>query len=104
MSGTAVLHAAVVRPAAALRCDPDDVLRRILDVAGLAMHAVLRVDLQPVRVVRIFDKLINPGRAVAAFRAGIQRQIHIDRHAGVFQSQVRGLLLFVVGVADEHRS
>src|SRR3989338_7007649 len=40
------LHVRVVRPAAAFRRDPDDVLRGILDVAGLAMHAVLRVDLQ----------------------------------------------------------
>ena len=29
------------------RVNPVDVLRRVLDVAGLAVHAVLRVDLQP---------------------------------------------------------
>src|SRR5688572_18747300 len=36
------LHARIVRAAAAFRRHPDDVLRRVLDVAGLAMHAVLR--------------------------------------------------------------
>ena len=42
------LHAGVVRSAAAFRCDPDDVLRRVFDIAGLAMHTVLRIDLQAV--------------------------------------------------------
>src|SRR6185369_18028499 len=41
------LHVGVVRAASAFRDDPDDVLLRILDVARLAMHAVLRIDLQP---------------------------------------------------------
>ena len=39
-------HIRIVRTAAAFRRDPHDVLRRVLDIAGLAMHAVLRVDLQ----------------------------------------------------------
>ena len=42
------LHACVVRSAAAFRCDPDDVLRWVFDIAGLAMHTVLRIDLQAV--------------------------------------------------------
>ena len=46
-------HADVVGPAAAFGRDPDDVLRRVLDVAGLAVHAVLRVDLQPLGAVRV---------------------------------------------------
>src|SRR5207253_2029687 len=41
------LHVRVVRAAAAFRHDPLDVLPRILDVAGLAVHAVLGVDLEP---------------------------------------------------------
>src|SRR2546426_12776022 len=45
-AGSCTLHVRVVRPAAAFGRDPDDVLQRILDVAGLALHAVLRVDLQ----------------------------------------------------------
>src|SRR5690349_10856889 len=40
-------HVGVVRAAASFGHDPLDVLPRVLDVAGLAVHAVLRVDLQP---------------------------------------------------------
>lgn len=59
------LHAAVVWPAAALRRDPHNVLGRVLDVAGLAVHAVLRVDLQTVAVVGVLDELVDPGGAIA---------------------------------------
>src|SRR3546814_6357253 len=40
------LHVRIIRPTATFRHHPIDILRRILDVAGLAMDAVLRVDLQ----------------------------------------------------------
>ena len=40
-------HVRIIGPAAALRHDPIDVLLRILDVAGFAVDAILRVDLQP---------------------------------------------------------
>ena len=49
-------HVRVVRPAAAFGRDPHDVLRRVLDVAGLAVHAVLRVDLQPLAVVLVLAR------------------------------------------------
>jgi len=93
-----------VRAAAALGGDPDDVARRVLDVASLAVHAVLRVDLQPVRLVVILDELVDAGRAVAALRPGVAGQVEVDRHGSVLERQVRGLVLFVVGVADEHRA
>src|SRR5258706_5000738 len=60
-SGTVPLHVRVIRAAAALGHDPDDVLLRILDVAGLAVHAVLGVDLQP-RGTPLGDEFIHPGR------------------------------------------
>merc|ERR1719331_1244800 len=40
------LHAVVGGPAAALRADPVDVLRVVLDITRLAVDAVLRVDYQ----------------------------------------------------------
>src|SRR3954471_16753671 len=70
-------HPAVVRPAAALGRDPDDVLRRILDVAGLAVHAVLRVDLQARLRIKV-DELVHPGGAVAAFGTGVL--VPVDLH------------------------
>src|SRR3546814_19492468 len=45
ISATA-LHVRIIRPTATFRHHPIDIMRRILDVAGLAMDAVLRVDLQ----------------------------------------------------------
>jgi hypothetical protein len=38
-------HVRIVRPAATLRRHPHNILRRILDIASLAMYAVLRIDL-----------------------------------------------------------
>jgi len=66
-----VLHARVVRSAATFRRDPDDVLRRVFDVAGLAVHAVLRVDLQAVGVVGVLDELVHTRRAVTGLGAGV---------------------------------
>src|ERR1700730_3258329 len=44
MLRSAASHVRIVRPTTAFGRDPHDVLRRILDVARLAVHAVLRVD------------------------------------------------------------
>ena len=52
-------HAIVRRPATALRGDPVDVLRGVLDVARLAVDAVLRVDLQPLATLVVGDKLVH---------------------------------------------
>ncbi len=102
--GQRLLHPHVVRPAAAFRRDPDDVLRRVLDVAGLAVHAVLRVDLQPrlAAFVPARTRRRRPGNSGFPARRSSGRLI-VRRHRGVLQGQVRGLVLLVVGVADEHR-
>ena len=42
-----LLHIRIIGTTAAFGRDPGDVLRRILDVAGFAMHAILRIDLEP---------------------------------------------------------
>src|SRR5665213_2429654 len=52
-------HIGIVRAAAALGHHPIDVLRGILDVAGLAVDAVRRVDLQPRGTGRIPHDLID---------------------------------------------
>ena len=46
-SDQAGLHVRVIGASSAFRCDPVDVLGRVLDVAGLAVDAILRVDLKP---------------------------------------------------------
>ena len=95
------LHPRIVRTTATFWGHPDDVLRWVFDVAGFAVDAILGVDLQAVAVVFVLDEFVHTGRAIARFKAGVFRQVDIDWHAGVFQGQMRGLLFFVVGVADE---
>ena len=96
------LHARVIGPTTAFRRDPHDVLGWVFDVAGLAVHAVLRVDLQTVAVVVVLHKLVHAGGAVAALWACVLGQIDRNGNRSVFEGEVRGLVFFVVGVADEH--
>ena len=66
------------------------------------MHAVLRIDLQTITLVFIFDVLVHTGRAITRFGPRKLGQVNAHRHTGVFQGQVSWLIFFVVGVADEH--
>ena len=58
-------HVAVVRPIAALRHSPCDILAWVFDVASLAMHTVLEIDDKPRVCALFFNKLIHARRAVA---------------------------------------
>src|SRR5690242_15896541 len=60
----------VVRPRPAFRRDPVDDLVRVLDVAGLAVHAVGGVDLQALARL-VGDDLVHAGRAEARARVGV---------------------------------
>ena len=95
------LHPRVVGAAAAFRRDPHDILCGVFDVAGFAMHTVLRIDLQPVRVVEVFDVFINTCRAVPRLGPGVGCQIDVDRNTRVPKRQMCGLMLFMIGIADE---
>ncbi|EAP75820.1 hypothetical protein ISM_13180 [Roseovarius nubinhibens ISM] len=90
------LHIGVVRPVTALRRGPVDVLLGILDVTGLAVHAVLEVD-DKFRLPVLFDHLIDPRRAVALRRFGIFRQVDLNRNARILELEVTGLAFLVVG-------
>src|SRR6185503_4492722 len=70
------LHVRIVRAASAFRHDPADVLHRILDVARLAVHAILRVDLQP-RLIPFDDNLVDPGGAVALLGSVVEGEVHV---------------------------
>src|SRR5262249_10833386 len=101
-SGSVPLHVRVVRPATALGHDPLDVLLRALDVAGLAVHAVLGVDLKARRPV-LRDELVHSSRTVARLGPVVNGQVDRYRDRRVLELQVRGLVFLVVGVRDEHR-
>src|SRR5690606_5108983 len=98
-----LLHVRVVRPACTLGRNPVDVLGRVLDVAGLAVYAVLRVDLEALAAIVIADHLIHAGRAVTLGRLVVQRQVVLDRNARIGQLQVNRLFFFMVGVGHEDR-
>src|SRR3546814_13109572 len=89
ISATA-LHVRIIRPTATFRHHPIDILRRILDVAGLAMDAVLRVDLQTRVTFFGSDDFVNPGRAISLLRSVIEREIDLDGHGCVLQGQELG--------------
>src|SRR5690554_7368619 len=84
--------------AAALRRHPGDVLGRVLHIAGLAVHAVLEVDLELRLAVVPLDHLVDPGRAVALGGLGVLGQVVADRQLGIGQAQVAGLR------SEEHTS
>ena len=78
------LHPRIVRPTTTFRRDPVDVLGRVFDVAGLAVHAVLRVDLQRIVTRWRFDVLVYACWAVARLRPCVVLEVDGHWHAGVF--------------------
>ena len=80
-----MLHRVVNGPFSTLRRDPNDILCGVFDITCLAMHAVLRVDLQAVAAVFVFDVLIHASRAVARLRATVLGQINTDGYRSIFQ-------------------
>src|SRR5579864_8296947 len=58
------LHPVVVRPATAFRWDPRNDLVRILNVAGLAVHAVrwIQADALAIRLASIIHQFVDVGR------------------------------------------
>src|SRR3546814_253504 len=98
-----LLHIRIVRTTAALRRDPVDVLIGVLDVAGLAVDAVLRIDLELHRPIVLLKPFIDPRRAIAGRRAGIDAQFALQLQRRVLQLQMTRLILGMVGVAKLER-
>src|SRR3954447_25195703 len=92
------LHVRIIGPSAAFGGDPVDVLGRVLDVAGLAVDAVLGVDLQPRLAIRSLDKFVNSRRAIPLFGPGIDGQIDRGGYVRILERQVNGLVLLVVRI------
>src|SRR3954454_18778787 len=97
------LHVRVIGASAAFWSDPVDVLGRVLDVAGLAVNAVLGVDLEPRFTAFAFNKFINACRAITLLGAGIDRQVDGHGYVGVLERQMNRLVFLMIGVGDEYR-
>src|SRR5690606_8782467 len=93
-----VLHVGVVRTTSTFRRHPGDVLGRVLDIAGLAVHAVLRVDLEALAAVVVGHYFVDARRAVALGRFVVHRQVLLDRDARVGQLEMNRLFFFMVGI------
>src|SRR5262245_4835221 len=87
----ALSHVRIVWPAAPFGGDPVDVLRRILDVAGLAVDAVLGVDHEPRGAFVDADVLVDTGRAVARLRAMVERPVDRLGDRRILEPQVARL-------------
>src|SRR6185503_21068939 len=74
------LHARIIRSAAPFGRNPRDVLRGILDVARLAVHAIRRVDAKARDAASVREDLVDSGRTIALSGLVVARQIHCDRH------------------------
>jgi hypothetical protein len=59
------LHGWIIRPTATFRHYPVDILRGILDITCLTVHAVLAVNLEFLIPIRLFNNLIHACRAIA---------------------------------------
>src|ERR1700691_566161 len=68
LMSTAALEVLIVRPRAALGCGPGDDIVWILDVAGLAVHAIGGIDAQHLAAIGVIDDLIDPRRTEALTR------------------------------------
>ena len=66
------------------------------------MYTVLCIDLQLVSAFGRLDVLVNTSRAITPLRPIIGGKVDVDGNRAVFEGQVRRLVFFVVGVADEH--
>src|SRR4051794_20047383 len=97
------LHVRVIGASAAFWSDPVDVLGRVLDVAGLAVDAILGVDLEPRFTVLALDEFVNACRAITLLGAAIDRQVDRGRYVCVLERQMNRLVFLMVGVGDEHR-
>src|SRR3546814_11396278 len=91
------LHAVVDWAFAALRSHPHDILRGVLDVAGLAVHAVLRIDLQAVLACVGLDEFLHAGRTVSRFGAALLGPVDRHRNRGDFKRMVYRFVLFALG-------
>src|SRR5262245_36206934 len=94
------LHPRVVRPAAALRHRPVDVLIGVLDVAGLAVYAVLRVDDEARKLAPLLDPLVDAGGTIAGGRTAVYVVFGVELKLGVGHLQVCGLILLVIGARE----
>lgn len=98
------LHAVVGGAATSLGHHPVDVLLGVLDITGLAVDAVLSVDLQlHVAALLVGHVLVDAGWAEALLGSLVYGKIVINRYVVILKRQVSRLVALVVGASQRHR-
>ena len=97
------LHVRIIGASAAFGGDPVDVLGRVLDVASLAVDAVLRIDLELRFTTLGFHEFVNSRRAITLLGTGVDWQVDGRGYVRVLERQMNRLVFFVIGVRHEHR-
>src|SRR3954447_15453452 len=97
------LHVRIIGASAAFGSDPVDILGRVLDVASLAVNAVLGVDLKPWFATLVIHEFINACRAITLLWTSVDGKIDRRGYVGVLERQMNRLVFFVIGVRHEHR-
>src|SRR5690606_28884061 len=97
------LHVRIVRTTSTFRYHPGDILRRILDVTGLAVHTVGCVDLEAFAAVIIFHDFVHTRRAVALSWLIPFWQVHVHWNRSIGQFQMCWLVFFMYRVRYKHR-
>lgn len=96
-------HVAVVWTAAAFWHDPVDVLAWVLDVASLAMNAVLGIDYEPwVGSVEVTRHLIHARWTIILLWRAVASEIDGSPDRRVAYHEVAGLVFYMVRVGDKH--
>src|SRR5665213_209234 len=95
-------HIRVIRPAAAFGRNPGNVLIRVLDIAGFAVDAVLRVD-DEFRLAALLYPLIYAGRAITLGGPAIDIVLRglFELHVG--NEQMDRLIFLMIGIGEENR-
>src|SRR5215475_511067 len=96
------LHVWIVWPTTAFRWNPGDILVGVLDIASFAVNAVLSID-DKARRAPLFDPFVNTSRAIARGGPAVHVMLRRLLQSRIGHLEMRGLVLLVVGVGEEHR-
>ena len=94
------LHVRVRGAAEPFGADPVNILRGVFDIAGLAVHAVLGVDLKS-RTVLFMHDFIHAGGAVSLRGLSVVREVDGNRNARIAQREMARLIFFMVGIRQK---
>src|SRR6266852_267715 len=99
---TAGLHVGVIRSTAPFGGNPGDVLIRILDVAGFAVDAILRVD-DKTWLPFLLKPFVDAGWTIARRWPAIAVMLGGLLQAGIRHLEMHRLILLMIGIGEKHR-